>query len=797
MICTNCGAQVPDGFKFCTNCGTKVSAPAPAPEQPAPVQPFVSAADFPAPEIPSVEIPPVQQDNGPAAEQPVNTPVPEQTAYAPAPEQPAYTPAPEAPAYAGYQQPAYQGYPQPAPEAPSYQQPVYSGYPQPAPENPYQQTPYPSGGFTPPPAPQQTAKPRKKGKPGLIIAIAAVAVIAVVLGVLFITGVLGGRNEDPGTRYVATDAEQEGVSIDAKSILESDFVVVLHENGKCSVEFDGDTFKGVWTQTGSKFEMTVGDLTFKGTLKNGVLTLDNFQDSGAALILYVNGDKPVTTDTDGKGEAKADDKGSGKGEAKADDKGTKDEQGGNGENKGETPATTPETPATTPAAEADSVVGKYTGYAMEDGDLPGYRISIADMDVSIEVRADGTFSMIYAGKTVEGTWKQNGDKLVLTANDDPADATYKDGVLVLRDEDDGFALYFCKEGVTPDFEVVTRDEAMAAYAAAQGTAEPTEPATPAEETRSYTGVAVTSDAFSGYYLDIKEFWEEKVYIRLESGGTVYFGLGENEMGGSYSVSGSSITLYITDNSGSEPVSISPTGTIDGNLILFNDFFGTSVPGAEGIGVIFCLDGKEPGISIMTMEEILAAMGLGSVPTGAPSTPAPSGISDELYEFWNGDFYGYYKVNESSGEYKELYDKYPYWDCYATITMGRDGTGSILFMDESCEPDEYLAKVTLRLEDDGTEHGTAYSVSGIFYQANITADEWTISSNALSGIPNHILFSGTYSDESGSFRFTVIMRPWGQRWEDMGQNIPDYYTSWYLPLIEAGKPMPESIELPDD
>ena len=89
MICTKCGAEIPDGAKFCINCGNAAVAAEPAPQ-------------------------------------------PEQPVYE-APQQPAYEAPQQQPVYAAPQQPQYQQpqYQQPQYQQPQYQQPTY--YAQPAP----------------------------------------------------------------------------------------------------------------------------------------------------------------------------------------------------------------------------------------------------------------------------------------------------------------------------------------------------------------------------------------------------------------------------------------------------------------------------------------------------------------------------------------------------------------------------------------------------------------------------------------------------------------------------------------
>lgn len=162
MLCTNCGAQVPDGSKFCTHCGSPIAAapaPAPAPEPPAPApEPVVPSAPEPAP-VPE----PVATPASEPAAVPVPTPVNEAPQAAPVPAPvPAAAPVPPAPAPAAAPVP-----PAPVPPAPqaNYGSPV-----PPAPQVNYA-APTPGAGAVP---------PAKKSKTPLIIGIAAVVLVAVI-----------------------------------------------------------------------------------------------------------------------------------------------------------------------------------------------------------------------------------------------------------------------------------------------------------------------------------------------------------------------------------------------------------------------------------------------------------------------------------------------------------------------------------------------------------------------------------------------------------------------------------------
>lgn len=72
-----------------------------------------------------------------------------------------------------------------------------------------------------------------------------------------------------------------------------------------------------------------------------------------------------------------------------------------------------------------------------------------EMKLTLEIKSNGKFAMKATGMddsmNEEGTWEEKGGKLVLTVDDEPAEATYKDGVLTLEEETLGMKLVFKKK----------------------------------------------------------------------------------------------------------------------------------------------------------------------------------------------------------------------------------------------------------------------------------------------------------------------------------------------------------------
>ena len=77
---------------------------------------------------------------------------------------------------------------------------------------------------------------------------------------------------------------------------------------------------------------------------------------------------------------------------------------------------------------------------------------------------------------------------------------------------------------------------------------------------------------------------------------------------------------------------------------------------------------------------------------------------------------------------------------------------------------------------------------------------------VSEFADMLCIDGKYIDPENaenSFEYMIFLRPWGMRWDDVAAADTTYmicddmtpieYTNWYLPLIEAGEPMPDSFE----
>ena len=161
-------------------------------------------------------------------------------------------------------------------------------------------------------------------------------------------------------------------------------------------------------------------------------------------------------------------------------------------------------------------------------------------------------------------------------------------------------------------------------------------------------------------------------------------------------------------------------------------------------------------------------------------------------YWNGNWYGWWLLKDGTGVYADLGDGTgaAMWDACAIIEAYEDTAG---YMEVWDTDDTVVAMLDLNFANpDDTEYGVMCCGGGQFLGQEVEKDAWYVNPDELA-YENIFDFRGEVEDEYGTYSYRVLLRPWGVEWDDLDEAYyPDTYYDWYLPLIEAGKPMPESI-----
>lgn len=173
----------------------------------------------------------------------------------------------------------------------------------------------------------------------------------------------------------------------------------------------------------------------------------------------------------------------------------------------------------------------------------------------------------------------------------------------------------------------------------------------------------------------------------------------------------------------------------------------------------------------------------------PETTGTTG--DTLLDWWNGEWYGWWKMSGCYGYYESM--EGDWWDVCGVIDLDTDYTGTIELWDEDYTRSEPMASAQVSLSEAGTgEHGTVTSEGGWFTNVTLEHADWIVDPGLLD-YDDMIWISGDYEDGDDEFHYDIYLRPWGLYWKDMEEDAYPYrYTDWYLPLIDAGKSMPDAI-----
>lgn len=266
----------------------------------------------------------------------------------------------------------------------------------------------------------------------------------------------------------------------------------------------------------------------------------------------------------------------------------------------------------------------------------------------------------------------------------------------------------------------------------------------------YVGAEFSGDGSQWFRLD--EIYDEgESYIELKSGGKGVFCLGGDATDIKWELK-SDGSLKLTRDS------LESSGTLQDGVITLTDLWGSAV-------TVTFIKGD-----------------------GASSTEK---TDNALLDWWNGDWYGWWKMTGCAGDYEEM--EGAWWDICGTIDIGSDMTGTVRLWDEDYSRDSLMAKVNVSLSTSGTgEHGTLMSEDGQFTDVYLEHADWIVDPG-LMDFEDLIRIDGYYENGDDEFYYEIYLRPWGIEWDDVdADSLPSRYEDWYLPLIRAGKPMPDTI-----
>ena len=168
---------------------------------------------------------------------------------------------------------------------------------------------------------------------------------------------------------------------------------------------------------------------------------------------------------------------------------------------------------------------------------------------------------------------------------------------------------------------------------------------------------------------------------------------------------------------------------------------------------------------------------------------------DLQRQWNGNWDGWWEIHGATGGYSELENRRR--DLCARVEISADASGTVTLWDDEHSAQEPLGRVELSLEAgrNGAGTGIATSKSGYFAGDMLEYGSWVIEPT-LFPYEDMLLIEGARTESSGSYNYSIFLRPWGRLWNDIeaaeSEQLPFRYFDWYLPALEASAAMPDTV-----
>ena len=168
------------------------------------------------------------------------------------------------------------------------------------------------------------------------------------------------------------------------------------------------------------------------------------------------------------------------------------------------------------------------------------------------------------------------------------------------------------------------------------------------------------------------------------------------------------------------------------------------------------------------------------PETAPESTADQPESAEAAAFWSGTWYGLVRLtNECSGLYRLMRGKC--YTVYVVLDVKADGTGTLTAYD----PAETFAEKLLVGKVRCGEGKTLILTEGKIEAFDVTVGDFTAAYDEARRL---VSFSLSQSISGGTIGGELLLRPWGEGWEDQPEImklLPDYEA--YLEEIKTGTP----------
>ena len=164
--------------------------------------------------------------------------------------------------------------------------------------------------------------------------------------------------------------------------------------------------------------------------------------------------------------------------------------------------------------------------------------------------------------------------------------------------------------------------------------------------------------------------------------------------------------------------------------------------------------------------------------------------DEAYDFWNGDWFGWWEVADPQGDWAQLGDLK--MALMGEIEIAKNGRGVLMLWDDTAPRDDAMCEINVTVDNSQGSHGTAVSGEGYFLISDVLEGDWVIDPDK-SGYDGMIRIDGTCTDEGNkAFDYHIYLKKWGSDWSTVEEKDQPPLLDWYNIYREKGVEMPHEF-----
>ena len=164
--------------------------------------------------------------------------------------------------------------------------------------------------------------------------------------------------------------------------------------------------------------------------------------------------------------------------------------------------------------------------------------------------------------------------------------------------------------------------------------------------------------------------------------------------------------------------------------------------------------------------------------------------DPAYDFWNGDWFGWWEATDPQGDWVQLKDLKIALLCQ--IRIAKNGRGVLMLWDNNLPRTDAICEINLTVDKDKGAHGVATSGEGYFISSDVLEGDWVIDPEQ-SGHDGMIRIDGTcIEDGVKQFDYHVYLMKWGADWSAVDEIDQPPLMEWYNVYRDNGFEMPREL-----